>query len=608
MKIFTFCLLSVLSTYPSAAQEDFWQSTTGLPATSISNFTSMISGEIFAVVDSIVYISTDDGMSWDRTLRSIEGVASARMATDTSGHIFIPSNGRVFISSDRGNSWSLSARIPDIMNSPTGFTASPNGFLYYGSNAGIARSTDLGATWGWPLQWAVIGEMVTRPNGEIVAGGGYQVHSSVGFTAVGDAYHSTDQGETWTSISDGMHDKLWVDANRSVFMYRLTGGSLTLRTEIFRYGCCYGSGGGLQAAGGFRSLAADQSGVIFATNGRGVIFSIDNATTWDTVNSGLPDLSAGTLHVTPGNHLLVSLSTGVYRSVQSMSIVIPPPAPVREYPWDEAERPLTLTFSWYAVLLADRYQLQISTSPSFDTTFVDDSTITATSSVVGPLSDGTRYYWRVRGLNEAGAGPWSSVGSFATLTISTEPPLAPVPVAPANGQTVRPGLVLLTWQLVTTADRYHLQVSTNPSFDPTIVDDSTITPTWVVVDVVIDALLEGTTYYWRARGVNEAGAGAWSSSFFSTARTPPEGYAVFQNYPNPFNATTTFSFTLDQASHVTLRIYDLLGRELTTLLDQPLPLGYQTMRWEAAGLEAGVYVARLQYANHLETHKVVYLR
>jgi len=73
----------------------------------------------------------------------------------------------------------------------------------------------------------------------------------------------------------------------------------------------------------------------------------------------------------------------------------------------------------------------------------------------------------------------------------------------------------------------------------------------------------------------------------------PSRYALFQNYPNPFNPSTTVSFALPEASIVSLRIYDLIGREIGTLAEGMLPAGQHRRIWDAQESAAGTYFARL---------------
>jgi hypothetical protein len=85
-------------------------------------------------------------------------------------------------------------------------------------------------------------------------------------------------------------------------------------------------------------------------------------------------------------------------------------------------------------------------------------------------------------------------------------------------------------------------------------------------------------------------------------------FLIEQNYPNPFNPATTIAFTLPKASLVTLKIYDVLGKEVVTLVAEKLPVGKHQRVWEAKGLASGVYLYRLQAGEFVQTKKLILLR
>ena len=85
----------------------------------------------------------------------------------------------------------------------------------------------------------------------------------------------------------------------------------------------------------------------------------------------------------------------------------------------------------------------------------------------------------------------------------------------------------------------------------------------------------------------------------------PEHYTLEQNYPNPFNPSTTFRFSVARQGPVTLKIYDLLGKEVASVVNAELSPGQYEVRWNAAGLSTGMYVYRLQGNNFSATKKFV---
>lgn len=90
------------------------------------------------------------------------------------------------------------------------------------------------------------------------------------------------------------------------------------------------------------------------------------------------------------------------------------------------------------------------------------------------------------------------------------------------------------------------------------------------------------------------------------SNTIPATLKLYQNYPNPFNPTTQIRFTLPEQSQVSLVAYDMLGREVARLIDDLLPAGEQTVRFDASGLANGVYLYRLQ-ANQQEQVRMMTL-
>ncbi len=74
----------------------------------------------------------------------------------------------------------------------------------------------------------------------------------------------------------------------------------------------------------------------------------------------------------------------------------------------------------------------------------------------------------------------------------------------------------------------------------------------------------------------------------------PENYALYQNYPNPFNPTTTIKFALKTDAMVNLKIYNILGQEVATLVNNDMTAGMKTINFNASNLASGVYIYRLE--------------
>lgn len=85
----------------------------------------------------------------------------------------------------------------------------------------------------------------------------------------------------------------------------------------------------------------------------------------------------------------------------------------------------------------------------------------------------------------------------------------------------------------------------------------------------------------------------------------PGAFKLLQNYPNPFNPTTTITFDTPQSSFVNLTVYDLLGREISTLVNEEKQGGRHSVRFDASGLGSGVYFYRLSAGGFVETRRMV---
>lgn len=88
----------------------------------------------------------------------------------------------------------------------------------------------------------------------------------------------------------------------------------------------------------------------------------------------------------------------------------------------------------------------------------------------------------------------------------------------------------------------------------------------------------------------------------------PTGFSLCQNYPNPFNPSTRISFSLPKQSFVSLKVFDALGREMTTIVSEELSSGTYTREWNPAKMPSGIYFYRLQAGAFTETKRLVLLR
>ena len=96
----------------------------------------------------------------------------------------------------------------------------------------------------------------------------------------------------------------------------------------------------------------------------------------------------------------------------------------------------------------------------------------------------------------------------------------------------------------------------------------------------------------------------------SSASPVPASYSLSQNYPNPFNPTTTIEYSIPVGTygHTSLRVYDILGREVSVLVNEREAAGTYTLQFDGSGLSSGVYFYQLIAGTHVESRKMVLMK
>jgi hypothetical protein len=202
--------------------------------------------------------------------------------------------------------------------------------------------------------------------------------------------------------------------------------------------------------------------------------------------------------------------------IRTLTTANPPGAPTLASPANNAKvsGPSPL-FTWSAGSLPagvvfDHYQIQIATSTAF-TTIIHDNNVTSSQDNTAVLLSGTTYQWRVRTFNTLGqSSAWSAVRPVRIIFAG------PTLNLPASGSTVSNLMPTFTWDAVSGATSYTIQVSKNSTFSPLVFSRTATSPTYTHTT----NLQAGTTYYWRVRVrvPNTYGPGDWSQVF--TVTTP----------------------------------------------------------------------------------------
>ena len=164
---------------------------------------------------------------------------------------------------------------------------------------------------------------------------------------------------------------------------------------------------------------------------------------------------------------------------------------------------------------------------------------------------------------------------------------------------------VLSWRTSTEVDNSGWEVERRaiPDFQVSIADWQSVgfvkgsgTHTGPMQYSYVDEDLAPGLYSYRLKQIDRTGVSQYSSEMQVLVGSAPSEFSLSQNYPNPFNPTTTIEFTIPADGRAVLRVYDITGREVVTLLDKEVEAGtYQRAVFDGTGFASGVYIARLQF-------------
>ena len=314
-------------------------------------------------------------------------------------------------------------------------------------------------------------------------------------------------------------------------------------------------------------------------------------------------------------------------TLNANTVVIPaaiaiPSVPVLVYPGNKAVslRSDTLNFVWKSAATATGYNFQLSTSSGFSSFVKNDSTAD-TSKKVTSLSHMTKYFWRIRGYNGGGFSAFSTVDSLTTIVPASATPLTVSPSGTINVQRK----ATFKWHASPYATKYRLQIASVNSIDSiggfkavNVVFDTTTADTITQLSV---PLASSTMFYWHVDASDTGGTSDYSSApSFTTGvvllvndlNAVPSRFELSQNYQNPFNPSTKINYSLQQAGMVSLRVYNVLGQEVATLVNGRQEAGSYSVTFNsndvARSLSSGVYFYRLDAGSFVSTKKLILMK
>lgn len=575
-----------------------------------------------------VFRSTDGGASWVASDSGLSGVQHNIDAIALCGDkILLGTQGGLCVSTDEGEVWST---ISNGSLSPTQFIFSisvQDSLVFAGAAGGVFRSTDDGAT------WIEVNHGLQLPNEtpqilSINIGGG-----TVFAATASGAFHSTDLGEDWEADTNGLpyHETFMNSillADSTVYAGTLFGVYVSTNN-----GASWSSANsGMVGADVFNLSGNGQA--IFARMDSNLYASPDNGATWAIADNGIAHLNIQSIAVgdssafaVADNSLYASRNNG--ESWQRVTASRMDTAVVT-----------AVVFSGLDILVAaGKGGVYSSSDNGADWTYYNgdlpatgcmaasgSSVFAATQQGIYFSVNNVRNWLRANAsITDAYVLSVGSSGLFAA-TFGYDNPYSP-PVFGilrstdngVNWQSFMSGLPYVDFEKYT--PRPVLEFATHGSddflaYDSAILESHNGSTGWTNISSGLPARPVYSVYVNDSTVfVGTGGAGIWErpvsqvTAVSQPATSPlPSNFQLEQNYPNPFNPTTVIEYSIPKETHVALKIYDVLGQEVETLVNENQNVGRYEVNFDGSRLASGVYFYGLVAGSHVIMKKMLMLK
>lgn len=216
--------------------------------------------------------------------------------------------------------------------------------------------------------------------------------------------------------------------------------------------------------------------------------------------------------------------------------------------------------------------------------------------------------------NPSDTSGWGIVNAVAAVNSNPAVPKEPVLYSPSTGAVDQPTIADLEWGRVPWSESYSVKVSKDSLFANMVFNKSSIKDTTVQVS----GLDKDTKYYWKVTASNGLGESnpspvySFTTSSGDNNQQLPSTFVLEQNYPNPFNPSTVITYKIPESGFVSLKVYNLLGNQVATLVNETKPQGTYSVEFDVKKREnplpSGVYFYRLQVGNFVSTKKMVVMK
>jgi len=462
------------------------------------------------------------------------------------GNVFAFTDSFLIRSVDNGASWQIVYFTPS-WSIYSAFGASPTGIIYLNSDS-LRKSTDEGNNWitttGFLSGYYPLWFLITNDEGDIF--------TETGVLAGSYSYRSTDEGASWIQIgvTQALLQSISFHPNGNTYAVYL-GNLPPGYSDLFKSSNKGDIWENIASAPPLILIVyVAKNGHIFVGTNTTLFKSIDDGLNWELLlNASVTDITENQF-----GHLFASTAlSGVFRSTDDGA-------------------------NWQ----------QINSGLAY---------LTATKLTVDSLG----YLYAITGISQS---------SQTKLYRSVESTI-PVEFVSFAANVVN-NEVHLNWTTATELNNKGFEILRATQNDNEWKEIGFVpgrgTTTQISSYSFTDENLNPGSYNYRLKQIDFDGTYKYYDLEQTVVISPPVGFELSQNYPNPFNPSTNIGFRIADFGFVTLKVYDVLGNEVATLVNEEKRAGVYEVEFSATGFSSGIYFYRLQTGTFIETKWMVLLK
>jgi hypothetical protein len=580
---------------------------------------SLYAGTGSSAFDGGIYLSVDNGSNWSAVNNGLLAASvscfaefGAKLLVGTVGH-------GIYVSSDNGLNW-----YPDTAGLSNMYILSllvKDTIIFAGTNTGVCLSTINDTVWTRAapadMHYISVQSIVMQDSNLFVAGSGAGVDGW-------GIFRSSNNGSSWIQVNSGL-DSYDITALTVLDSEIFAGASDGITYSSKNNGLRWDKVDTLSAS--VYTLSTIDGNLFTGTYGGGAYLSVDNGVSWNVINNGLKNSKINAVAVKDSVIFAGTMAVGIYRSTDNGNN------------WSQVNEGLT-SLDVVGLAVSDSNLFAgVAGGGVFKSTNNGDNWSKVGSQVTGLWNTfalaaiDTNLFAGTLGSGVYRSGDngtiWTLVNNGLTFT-----GISALTVSDSNlfAGTYGGGVFLTTdlgenWvsrglkdyfiialaasgtyifantlKANTNTIEYYIFVSTNNGETWTKVDSSAGNESILSLAANSSNLYAGSGMGIVYQPVSKI------TTVKNTENAIPATFNLYQNYPNPFNPTTTITYSLPKNNFVTLKIYDLLGREVTTLVNEEKHSGTYKITWNAQNIPSGVYFYRLTASEFSKVNKMILLK